>query len=178
MIVTDKANIRIPLPREMFMRPLRESDASHGYVSALNDRERTKYMTSLNSAVSQDDLRAYINDNYNNSHNLLLGVFDGDALLGTCRLHDIDFHAGTTYLGIFIFESLSKYKGLGTSVITAACDFAFTDLGIKTVNAGIFIDNMPSVRAFTKAGFQVVDSDEYHGKAYQRWALHKPSRCQ
>lgn len=173
MIIADKGTIRIPLPDGLFMRPLRESDVSDKYVSALNDKERTKYMTSLEVVVSHNDLRVYARDNYDSAHNLLLGVFDTDVLLGTCRLHDIDAKSGTAYLGIFIFENLPQYKGLGTSVVKAVCDFAFKELGLQTVNAGIFIDNVPSVRAFTKAGFQVVDADEYHGKAYQRWALHR-----
>ena len=123
--------------------------------------------------ITSVDVVHYIKENSNKTDTLLLGVFEEDCLLGTSRLHDIDYKNKTAHIGIFIFLNDASKKGLGTSVIKGITDYAFFELGIHTIYAGIFVDNTASVRAFTKAGFSVHDHSEYQGKPYQKWIKHQ-----
>lgn len=171
----DKKLIKIKITEHLYLRILLIEDACQSYVAALNDKKRVQHMTSLQAETSIDDVQKYIQENYSNPAHLLFGVFDGAELLGTTRLHDIDHEGRTVYMGIFIFQDRPEYKGLGTKVIQALKEFSFNDLGLESVRAGIFSDNIPSVRAFTKAGFNIIGEDEYHGRLYQRWIAHKAS---
>ena len=171
----DKKLIKIKITERLYLRILLMEDACPGYVMALNDKERVQHMTSLQGEASIEGVQKYIQDNFSNPSHLLFGVFDGSELLGTARLHDIDHDGRTVYMGIFIFQDRPEYKGLGTKVIQALKEFAFDDLGLGSVRAGIFSDNIPSIRAFTKAGFMIIGEDEYHGRIYQRWIAHEAS---
>ncbi len=169
-----KKSARIDLPAGRFLRLLSEADVNQDYVDALNNKDRTKYMTSVHNKVSHEDAVRYIRENAEKSDTLLFGVFEGDCLLGTSRLHDIDQKNGTAQLGIFIFSNDPSKKGLGTSMIEKISDFAFSELRLEAVHAGIFVENEASIRAFTKAGFSVHDHSTYQGRQYQKWIKRRP----
>jgi ribosomal-protein-alanine N-acetyltransferase len=160
---------RIDLPEGRFIDLLRESDVNQTYIDALNDRNRVQHMVSVKEKMSYDDAVRYVRENLNKVDTFLFGIFEQEILLGTSRLHDIDRHNGTAHIGIFIFPHDPPKKGLGTSVIKTITDYAFSELGLHTIHAGIFIDNTASIRAFTKAGFNVHDHSEYQGRHYQKW---------
>lgn len=160
---------KIDLPEGRFLRLLKEHDINQAYIDALNNKERIQHMTSVKGKTTHADVVHYVTENSGKNNVLLFGVFEGDTLLGTSRLHDIDFNNKTANMGIFIFSYNPCRKGLGTSMIEKLADFAFDELGLETVYAGIFLNNEASSRAFSKAGFNVFDSADYYGRPYQKW---------
>ncbi len=46
-------------------------------------------------------------------------------------------------------------KGYGTEVIELILDFAFNKLNLYKVTAGVVADNLGSIKAFQKAGFEI-----------------------
>ncbi|HBR68361.1 MAG TPA: hypothetical protein DEA55_03190 [Rhodospirillaceae bacterium] len=167
------ANIRIDLANGLHIRPLNVKDATQEYADALNDTGRVRYMTSVGSQNTCESVARYIQENVANSDVILFGVFEGDCLLGTSRLHDIDKECGTAWMGIFIFKDDSAKKGLGTAVIKGISSFALDVLGLREVRAGIFEDNPASERAFEKAGFYVLESKTHEGRSYRIWIRKK-----
>lgn len=162
-------SLTLPLPNGCFLRPLQPEDVNEDYIEALNNRSRVQHMTSVQAHNSRADVISYVIENIKKSDVILFGIFEGECLLGTSRLHDIDQVGKTAWMGIFVFNHDPAQKGLGTSVIKKICDFAFTTLHLDSVRAGIFLENEPSVRAFTKAGFSVFEKSVYEGKPYQKW---------
>lgn len=165
----NKADIHISLSENIHLRSLTAQDVNDVYVKALNNPERVKYMISVAEGISVSEIVRYVNDNDLDQRSILFGIFDEDKLLGTCRLHDIDQEQKSAHMGIFLFQALEQYKGLGTAVIASVCGFAFSSLGLEKVYAGIFIENIPSQKAFTKAGFSILEQSDYHGRVYQMW---------
>lgn len=170
-----RKSIRIDLPSGRFLRLLKESDINKAYIDALNDKERVQHMTSVQEKNSHADVVRYVKENTGKDDVFLFGVFEGESLLGTSRLHDINFNKKTASIGIFIFFHNPSQKGLGTSMIERLADFAFGELGLEIVHAGIFSDNEASSRAFSKAGFYIFDSAVYHGRPYQKWMKRRTS---
>ncbi|MFN3826426.1 MAG: GNAT family N-acetyltransferase [Micavibrio sp.] len=165
----NKADIHISLSENIRLRSLTAQDVNDVYVEALNNPERVKYMVSVAKGISVSEIVKYVNDNDRDQRSILFGIFDEDRFLGTCRLHDINQEQKSAHLGIFLFEALEQYKGLGTEVIKSVCGFAFSGLTLEKIYAGIFIDNIPSQKAFTKAGFSILEQSNYHGRIYQMW---------
>ena len=165
---------KLDLPNGRFLRLLQKDDITQDYVDALNDKDRVQYMTSLKEKTSFEDAVQYVNENNKNKEAILFGIFENDNLLGTSRLHDIDSANKTAWMGIFIFKNDPDKKGLGTSVITKIVNFAFDDLNLETVRAGIFVENKASAGAFSKAGFSVYEQSVYNDKEYQKWIKSRP----
>lgn len=165
---------KLVLSNGRFLRLLEKNDITQAYIDALNDKDRVQYMTSLKEKTSFEDAVQYVNENNQSPDSFLFGIFENDDLLGTTRLHDIDRANKNAWVGIFIFKNDPGKKGLGTSVIQKITDYAFDEQGLKTVRAGIFLENKASAGAFSKAGFSVYERSVYQDKEYQKWIKSRP----
>ncbi len=69
---------------------------------------------------------------------------------------DIDFTVAPPFRG----------RGLGTKVLILTCLPACEELGVKRLRGVAFDSNLPSARAFLKAGFkQIVNAEQVHGRS-------------
>ncbi|WP_457918961.1 GNAT family N-acetyltransferase [Candidatus Lokiarchaeum ossiferum] len=75
--------------------------------------------------------------------------------IGTCNLHCISWINRTAELGTFIGEQDYWGKGLGTEMIILLTKYAFQELNLRKLKAGIFSPNLGSQKAFKKAGYHV-----------------------
>lgn len=101
----------------------------------------------------------------NSVNNLLLELFlnKSQCLIGTIRFTDIsDFHY-CLGVGICIFPKKHWGKGYGTEALVKVKDYAFENLKIHHIEAGVYSENVDSIRLFEKAGFEIYlrNSDKY-----------------
>lgn len=76
--------------------------------------------------------------------------------VGTIELFDFDPYHSRAGLGIMIFETYERRKGLASEALQLIFDYAFTELGINQLYANVAESNTPSIELFKKLGFETV----------------------
>ncbi len=82
-----------------------------------------------------------------------LAVMLQDEPIGEIILKNIDRNAKVCTMGITVKNDTFKNKGYGTQAEKMALEFAFSDLGMKTVRADALLKNERSKHVLKKAGF-------------------------
>jgi ribosomal-protein-alanine N-acetyltransferase len=143
-----------------FLRPLVPDDVHSGYVEGLNDPEVNKYLVSVRrQAQTSETVRAFVQENWDASDAVLFGIWvDGHTThCGTVRLHQINRNDGTGVLGVCIFDKAVWRSSVGSSAIDAVTCWAFDGLGLDAIQAGAYLENVGSWKAFMKVGYTIVE---------------------
>ena len=149
----------------VYFRWATPADADREYLSWLKDPEVLRWLSFPSHRLV--DLRAYIRSQVNKGGAVAFFIIhvrdvlhentwakpkpDTDQRIGTRKLgKEKD---GTASLGLILGRG--RGFGFGPEAITLACQFAKDVWGTKEVWGGIHADNQRSIRAFTKAGFNI-----------------------
>jgi len=153
-----------------FLAPLKTQDVHEKYISGLNDPLVNRYLEVRHEEQSEESVKNFIQKNIMASDSVLFGIWLDSQKnhCGTLRLHEIDHNKKLAHIGICIFDKKSWGKQLGTKAIMTVTKWAFEDLGLNSVEAGAYQENVASQRAFLKAGYQwtkdIEDKFKLHGK--------------
>jgi diamine N-acetyltransferase len=85
---------------------------------------------------------------------LIIENADGHPV-GTVELFDFDPYHSRAGIGIMIFETEERRKGLATKALQLIMDYAFNELGIYQLYANVAESNQPSLELFKKLGFEL-----------------------
>jgi ribosomal-protein-alanine N-acetyltransferase len=98
-------------------------------------------------------------------------------MLGTCGFGVVDLAHGVAELG---YALAKPYWGQGyaTEAVAAVIDFGITQLGLRTIEAQAFPDNVASQRVLTKLGLRHVetrslDDEVAESREVQAWRLER-----
>ena len=150
-----KPALRLDFRDGAHLRPLLAADVTQAYVDGLNDPEVHRYMEAPRKQwQTLEGVRAYVAANAADAHAILFGLYAGEILRGTVRLHDVDFGRGTATIGIALFDRRIWGQGLGSAAIAAVARYASDNLGLTRLEAGIITANRGSIQTFEKAGFR------------------------
>ena len=155
-----KPSLRLDLGNGAYLRPIVEADVTQTYVDGLNDPAVNRYLEVRRRRQTPESVRAYVRANASDPQAILFGIFSGNVLRGTLRLHDVDLGSSEAAVGIALFDRDTSGKGLGSSAIAAVARFATTEMSLIRLAAGIYDANTASVRAFEKSGFRRIEDME------------------
>jgi len=104
---------------------------------------------------TEEDLLKYINQHYNSTTSHLFGIYiqSNNNYIGNIKLDNIDFKDKIADIGLFIGDQGEWGKGYGTEAISIISEFAFNQLNLLHIIAGINNDNKASIKSFIKNGF-------------------------
>ncbi len=140
----------------IYLRQLKEADATEEYCNWLNDPEVNKFLETRQATI--EDLKNYIRQKQNDPNVLFLGVFDrqSDIHIGNVKLEPIDWSAKRAVFGILIGHKAYWGRGIGSQATKLTVDLAFGPLGLNEVELGVIADNLRARRVFEKGGFKEV----------------------
>ncbi|MDR2145845.1 MAG: GNAT family N-acetyltransferase [Tannerella sp.] len=140
--------------KNILLRNLSIEDASTDYLSWLNDYETVKYTESRHTIHTMESLKNFI-AHVNNDSNYCFAITDiqsgkhvGNIKIG--NIHPIYKYAD---VGLIIGDKNYWGKGIATEAIRLCVDYAFKQLKLHRLYAGIYDLNIGSIKAFEKAGF-------------------------
>lgn len=165
-----KRKLKLTIPGG-YLRALTAEDVHEAYVHGLNDPEVNKYMVSVRAQTQTlETVRAFVESDHVAAHAVLFGIWmDGEGRhCGTVRLHGIDAVERKAVLGVCIFDKRAWGRALGSAAIGAVTRWAFSELGLASIEAGTYLDNAASWKAFLKADYSVLE--DISGR-YQRDGL-------
>lgn len=154
-----KKNINIEGER-IYLRPLKEEDASEDYCSWINNMEVNKYIDSKETTI--EELKNYINKRWYDPNCLFLGIFlkNKDIHIGNIKLEPIDFEKRKATLGILIGEKEYWNKGYATETLKTLTSYAFNSLRLNEINLGVYKENIGAIKAYEKTGFKIYEENE------------------
>lgn len=140
----------------VILAPLREEDSDVLY-EWINDRE----LVALNAPfhpVSRAEHDAWFERVRERPDVAIFAIrlADGDRLIGSCQLNEIDTDAGSAQLQIRIGDRSAWGKGYGTAAVEQLLRHAYDSLSLRRVMLQVFADNERAIRAYEKAGFHRV----------------------
>ena len=140
-----------------YLRPINIHDISQLYIDGLNDSEVHQFLVAAKKK-KQDykSISKYVNKNWESKDAILFGFFLDNILRGTVRLHDIIDKKSV--IGIVIFDKKIWGMGWGRKILVAVSNFAYRELGIKEIKAGIELNNHKSTGLFVSAGYSLDES--------------------
>jgi len=139
----------------LYLRPMRETDATETYCGWLNDPEVNQYLESRFERATVDSVREFIREKTGDEREPFFAIVlnDGDRHIGNIKLGPINPIHRFAEIGLLIGEKDCWGRGYAAEAIDAVTRHAFESLGLHRVSAGCYADNEGSARAFEKAGF-------------------------
>jgi len=140
--------------KRLLLVPLEKTDAEE-VLRWTNNQEIVKNFQFFTGNVDMAEELRYIGRMRKSPTDLLLGVLaDGEELIGSAGLHEIDFKNHTARLGIIIGKKEQWNQGYAGEAIRALLDWAFSVAGLHKVYLNVFVTNEIGFRLYTKIGFQ------------------------
>ena len=147
----------------VLIKILSESDVSEKYLSWMKDENVIQYLECRWRAYSLHELRDFVCAMNSSTRDFLFGIFVGEyGHIGNIKIGCINHLHRFGDVGLLIGDSAARGKGYGTIAIRQATKYAFEELNLNKLIAGIYEPNIPSVRAFEKAGYRKAGVLEKH----------------
>lgn len=132
-------------------------DVFQGYVDGLNDQEVNRYLVTVRERTQTlESVRAFVGAEFMAPDAVLFGIWLQDQSMhcGTLRLHGVG-RDGSAHIGICLFDRATWGCGIASAAIATVTQWAFGSLGLQSIEAGAYAENVASWKSFLKAGFVV-----------------------
>ena len=141
----------------LYFRKLTAQDASDAYASWLNDPNVNQYLETRHSAHTVASCKQFIGDMNRSETDHLFGIFlqEADRHIGNIKVGFINPRYRTAQVSLFIGDKEAWGNGFATEAIRAITQFSFDELGLERLEAGLYEENLGSLRAFMKVGYIV-----------------------
>jgi len=150
--------------KRIFLRTLSTEDVRDKYVEWMRDEETVRFLESRWKTYTLENLKEYVNK-INESHaDSLFGIFlrENDVHIGNIKVGDVDYVHQHGNVGIMIGDKSSWGKGCGRESIQLVTKYAFEELNLNSLIAGIYANNTGCYKAFLNAGYNEAGSLKKH----------------
>ncbi|TVR39923.1 MAG: N-acetyltransferase [Planctomycetota bacterium] len=153
--LTCNPDLRLYSPR-LELRPLRMDDCGPRYLAWLENPAIHAWLETRWQPQSLDSIRSFVAAINDDPCSLLFGMLRAadQRHIGNIKLGPINPIHSCADISYFIGERDAWGQGFATEAIRAVVDFAFQHLALHRVQAGCYADNVGSMRALEKVGFQ------------------------
>lgn len=154
--IIEKKDHNIVTPR-LTLRILTTELISDKYVEWLNDPQVNRFLETRFSQQTLDTCSSFVSSAYVSESEFLFGIFlqENNEHIGNIKLGSVNWHHLTGQISLFIGECSHWGKGYATEAIKALSRWACTEVGIQKLEAGCYEENLGSLRAFLRVGYQV-----------------------
>lgn len=150
--------------QRIFLRPLQEEDVGEDYLGWMRDSLVIRYIESRGQTQTLDTLRTFVCNMNASPRDHLFGIFlvqRGDHI-GNIKIGNVREPHRSADLGLIIGRRSAWGRGYGTEAIALATRYAFQQLGLNKLWAGMYAENLGSYHAFIKAGYREVGRFRRH----------------
>lgn len=142
---------------KIYLRNLSNKDNLNRYCNWLKDSDVNQFLeVRLEAEKNIQDLKSYVQSCNNSADVILWGIFNSYGLhIGNIKANSFNSNHRHAEIGIIVGDV--QYWGLGvsTEAIRLVCSFLSNRFGIKKFFAGAYADNIGSIKAFKKNGFDI-----------------------
>ncbi len=141
--------------KSIYLRILSSEDVGDNYVEWMRDEEVTRFLESRWKTYTLEDLKGYVKI-INKSHtDFLFGIFlrENNEHIGNIKIGGINQKHHHGNVGIMIGDKNSWGKNYAKESIQLVTKYAFEELNLNKLIAGIYGNNIGCYKAFLKAGY-------------------------
>lgn len=141
----------------IFLKKLDYLDITDAYICWMNDAEVNKFMETRFFPHSRKDIENFIDNISNSNDSLIFGIFDKSTSkhIGNIKLGLINWVHRKANVSLFIGDKDYWGKGYASEAIKSINNYAFDILNLHKLEAGAYVDNIASIKAFEKNGFHI-----------------------
>lgn len=141
----------------IYLREISLEDLTDNVMLWFDDEELMKYYTNSGNKITREGLLNSINQGKEKQDNFTYGIFDltNDTMLGTVKIGPINKKQKISDLVTLIGDRNYLGKGLSTEIIRLGNQVAFKKHDIRKLYGGMYMSNVPSIKAYTKADWLV-----------------------
>ncbi len=149
---------------EIMIRLLSPEDSTVEYVSWLQDSEINQLLEIRWRNFSTEDIQDYIRLMNASENDFLFGIFlkKDNKHIGNIKISEINQIHRFADIGLLIGDKNVWGKGYGTEAIGLVTKYAFDEINLNKVTAGLYANNIGSYKAFIKAGYEKVGTLKNH----------------
>lgn len=148
----------------IYLKLLNSDDATSAYLNWMEDNEVTQFLESRWKSYTLDELKAYIEETNDGLNNFLFGIFQIESKehIGNIKIGGINQIHRYADIGILIGNKKMWGKGYATEAINLITNYAFNELNLNKLIAGIYVINKGSYKAFMKANYEEAGTLKRH----------------
>lgn len=141
----------------LFLREITSEDINDEVMKWFEDEDLMKFYTNSKNRITKDGLLNSIEEGKRIGNLYTFGIFHStnDSLIGTIKLGPIDFNHMTADLATLIGNRNYLGQGLAVDAIGLGIELAFSQFRIRKLYGGIYLSNISSIKAYTRAGWLV-----------------------
>jgi ribosomal-protein-alanine N-acetyltransferase len=125
------------------------------YLSWMTNPLVVRYLESRFEAPTISGLGDFVEQMRKSKDSYFFGIFVANEHVGNIKLGPVNLHHSRASMGVIIGEESAWGKGIATAAIQALTNWAFDTLGLHKITAGSYAENLGSIRAFEKAGYEI-----------------------
>lgn len=123
-----------------------------------NNPENCKYLRRI-PYITEEMQEKWFEASLEKPEEYLFSIYENEELnscVGSLGLYD--FEDNECYFGMLLIgDPRAHGRGIGVNATLAALKIAFEQLNQKKVYLHVFKENIPAIKVYTKAGFEVLD---------------------
>ncbi len=141
----------------LLLRALELDDLNATYLSWLNDPAVNRFLETRVLPQTLESLQAYWQAHRDDPSSpwFAICLLSEGHHIGNIKLGPIQWLHRSADLSLFIGERGCWGQGYASEAIALVRDWAFRELDLQKLNAGIYVGNLGSRRAFEKCGFEL-----------------------
>jgi len=139
----------------LLLRPIQISDCSQRYLSWLQDPQISKYLETRWTTQTMESIQSFVASKIESDLEYLFAIIEKetDQHIGNIKIGPVNSHHMYADVSYFIGEKSCWGKGYATDAIRLITRFGFEELGLYKVQAGVYENNIGSMKALKKVGF-------------------------
>jgi RimJ/RimL family protein N-acetyltransferase len=139
----------------VFLRLLREDDIDDRYLSWFRDPFITRYLEAKN--ITHEEALEHLRYGQKEKLRILYAICtkEDGRHIGNIKIGDINYKAMTSDLVTVVGDRAYWGRGFATAAIKIGVNIAFEKLKLRKLHAGIYNENVGSLKAYTRAGWVV-----------------------
>jgi ribosomal-protein-alanine N-acetyltransferase len=144
------------------LKALNSQSFSDDYAIWMQDKDILQSISRKSKIYTKADLTAYIAQMNESLSDYLFGIFlkEKDLHIGNIKIGNVDHKRKKADVGLLIGNKAMWGNGYATEAIGLVTDYAFNQLDLNKLIAGMFIDNVGSIKAFSKLGYKQILSSK------------------
>lgn len=139
----------------VYLREVRLSDVNERYYQWMNDPEINRYLETRFIPQSWQQIEDYVRKMEEDPNSVFWAIVakDQNRHIGNVKIGPINWYHRFADISLFIGDKSYWGKGYGTETIKVAVEYGFRTLNLHKITAGIYANNIGSIKAFKKADF-------------------------
>jgi len=142
--------------KQIYLREVRLSDVGEQYYKWLNDNEVSQFLETKFFPQSIKSIENYVSSMLCSKESVFLAIIvkENEKHIGNIKIGPINWIHRFADVSLVIGDKKSWGKGFGSEAIKLVVEYSFKKLNLHRLSAGIYSNNVGSIKAFEKAGFK------------------------